>query len=145
MLDKSVTPDEAAILAHMGKPSFGRLQKMAANLSEAYDLVQELKFPFGNEYGWGYKFGHKKTHLCYTFFEPEGFTVMLQIPGKQVSAVEEILPSLLPKTRDYWVNRYPCGENGGWIHYQEESDAELSDVLKLIHVKKKPIKRNEQK
>jgi len=141
MLDKSVTPDEATILTHMGKQNFERLQKMNTQLTETYDLVRELKFPFGNEYGWGYKFSHKKTHLCYAFFEPDAFTVMLQISGKQVPAVEDILPSLLPKTVNYWANRYPCGENGGWIHYQVESDEELSDVLKLIHIKKKPTRK----
>ncbi|MCL2202536.1 MAG: DUF3788 domain-containing protein [Defluviitaleaceae bacterium] len=140
MLDKNAVPDEAAIRGHMGR-GFERLMKMEAHLTASYDLVRELKFPFGNEYGWGYKFSHKKSHLCYTFFEPDGFTVMLQIPGKQVSAVEEILPSLLPKTKKLWDERYPCGENGGWIHYRVETDEELSDVCKLIHIKKKPTKR----
>jgi hypothetical protein len=143
MLDKRVMPNDEAILAHMRKQSFERLQKMNTELSEIYDLVCELKFPFGNEYGWGYKFSHKKSHLCYAFFEPDGFTVMLQIPGKQVSAVLEIQPSLLPKTQKLWDERYPCGENGGWIHYRVETDEELSDVCKLIHIKKKPTRRTQ--
>ena len=48
MLDKSVTPDEATILTHMGKQNFERLQKMDTQLTETYDLVRELKFSFGN-------------------------------------------------------------------------------------------------
>ena len=141
MLDKSTTPNEAAIQAHMGSQGFRRLAKMENILNADYDLTRELKFPFGNEYGWGYKFGHKNSHLCYAFFEMDAFCVMLQIGDKQVAAVEEVLPSLLPKTQALWQGRFPCGENGGWLHYRVESDEELSDVCRLIRIKKKPVKK----
>jgi hypothetical protein len=64
---------------------------------------------------------------------------MLQIGDKQVSLLESQLSKLLQKTQDLWENRYPCGEHGGWIHYRVLSDDELSDVVKLLAIRKKPL------
>lgn len=44
---------------------------------------------------------------------------------------------MLPKTKELWENRYPCG-NGGWVHYRVENDNELFDIQKFICIKKKP-------
>ena len=64
---------------------------------------------------------------------------MFQINDKQAPFVEAALPSLLTKTNELWKNRYPCGDNGGWIHYRVLSDQELEDVLKLLFIRKKPV------
>ena len=63
----------------------------------------------------------------------------LQLGDKCVTKLEQILPTLLPKTLDLWENRYPCGEQGGWVHYRVFSDDELSDVIELVKIKKKPV------
>ena len=138
LLNKSVMPDEATIREHIGEESHERLVALEIRLHGDYQLSRELKFPFGNNYGWGYKFSHKSSHLCYTFFEKDTFTVMLQIGDKQVSLLESQLPSLLQKTQDLWKNRYSCGERGGWVHYRVLSDDELTDVVKLLAIRKKP-------
>ena len=138
LLDKNAMPDEATIQEYLGMHSHERLIIFENRLKASYQLVRELKFPFGNDYGWGYKYSHKSSHLCYTFFEKGAFTVMLQIGDKQVPLLESHLSSLLQKTQDLWNDRYPCGERGGWVHYRVMTDEELSDVLKLLVIKKKP-------
>ena len=145
MLDKTVTPDEAAINEYLGRQSFERLSRLEMYLRENYEFVKELKFPFGNNYGWCYKYNHKSSHLCYAFFEKGAFNVMLQIGDKLVPLMEDTLPTLLSKTKELWENRYPCGECGGWIHYSVETDEELSDVCRLISIKKKPVGSNTKK
>ena len=30
--------------------------------------------------------------------------------------------------KNYWENRYPCGENGGWIHYRIQNKSHLRDI-----------------
>ena len=142
LLDKSVVPDEATIREHLGEKTAKRLTAMEIRLHEDYQLSRELRFPFGNSYGWGYKYCHKSSHLCYTFFEKSAFTVMLQIGDKQVPILESQLPSLLPKTQDLWKNRYSCGERGGWIHYRVLSDDELVDAITLLAIRKKPPKKS---
>jgi len=138
MLDKSVQPSLSEIKNWLGAESYMRLKAFEELLESNYSLSSEIKFPFGNSYGWGYKLSHKKSHLCYAFFEKGSFAVTLQLGDKLFGAVEEIMPSLLPKTQELWKNRYPCGERGGWIHYQVLSDAELVDISKLVFIKKKP-------
>jgi len=50
--------------------------------------------------------------------------------------------TLLPKTKRLWENRYECGE-GGWLHYRILTRKELDDIIKLIKIKKKPLKDKE--
>ena len=142
LLDKSRPPTEEEIKNHPGAQSYDRLNRFEEWLNQSYRLSKEMKFPFGNEYGWGYKCSHKSAHLCYTFFEAGAFNVMLQLGDKLVPKVDAIIQSLQPKTQDLWENRYPCGEAGGWVHYQVLSDEELSDVIKLLQIKKKPLKQS---
>jgi len=138
LLDKNVIPDAATIREHLGEESYERLAAMESQLHKDYQLSRELKFPFGNSYGWGYKYSHKSSHLCYAFFEKDTFTVMLQIGDKQVPILERQLSLLLQKTQDLWENRYPCGERGGWVHYRIFTHDELTDVIKLLAIRKKP-------
>jgi hypothetical protein len=63
---------------------------------------------------------------------------MFQIGDKQVLLLEPQLTLLLHKTQELWKNRYPCGEHGGWIHYRVLVDDELTDVIKLLTIRKKP-------
>lgn len=138
LLNKSTKPDERTIREHLGDESYKRLADMEKHLHKGYQLSRELKIPFGNSYGWGYKYSHKSSHLCYAFFEKGSFTIMLQIGDKQVPILESQLSSLLQKTQDLWENRYPCGERGGWIHYGVLTDDEMTDVIKLLAIRKKP-------
>jgi hypothetical protein len=140
MSDKNRKPDEAAIQAWLGHESCKLLAAMEAHLESRYQLCREVRIPFGKSYGWGYKYSHKSSHLCYAFFEKGAFTVTLQIGDGQTGLVEEALPHLLPKTRDVWDNRYPCGESGGWVHYRVVTAEELDDVQSLVSIKKKPAK-----
>lgn len=95
-----------------------RLSLLEEYLQTQYYLLKELRFPFGNNYGWGYKSSHKSNHLCYAFFEKGAFTVTIQIGDKQLGLLERYLSDLSPKAQELWGNRYPCGDNGGWVHYQ---------------------------
>lgn len=138
LLDKNSIPAIEYIEEYLGNESFLLLTTLEEYLQAHYQLSKELRFPFGNSYGWGYKYSHKSAHLCYAFFEKGAFTLTIQIGDKQAHLVDEIMCELSPKARELWVNRYPCGENGGWIHYRVLDDTELNDVYKFIGVKKKP-------
>jgi len=140
MLDKENRPTEAQVAEHMGAEAVERLQQFESYLRSDYNLAREMRFPYGNSYGWGYKYSHKSAHLCDVFFEDGAFTVMLQV-GK-AKAVEEIMDELSPKAQELWAERHPCGTGGGgWIHYQVFDDAEVSDVCKFVYARKKPSTR----
>lgn len=128
------------IYGTMGPESTALFGSLESFLRDSYDLNTELRFPFGNTYGWGNKYSHKSKHLCYVFFEKGAFTVTIQIGKAELPKVYEALGGLLPKTKRLWENRYPCGE-GGWLHYRVLNIAELEDVEKLIMVKKSPVRK----
>ena len=138
LLDKYNKPTAEQVKEYLGSEGYERLLSLEGYLKSHYQLSIEMRFPFGNNYGWGYKYSHKATHLCYAFFEKGAFTVTLQIGDKQVHLVEDMLNTLSIKARELWNNRYPCGEHGGWVHYRVLGDEELTDICELIGAKKKP-------
>ena len=136
MLNKAVVPSETDISDYVGKDIYQLLDYFETKLRTLYDLSKELKFPFGNNYGWGYKYSRKSKHLCYLFFEKQGFTVLLQINGKGKEVLENNITKLLPKTLNLWKQRYPCG-GGGWVNYRPFSAEEVEDIIKLLQIKVK--------
>lgn len=138
MLSKEVMPTKEEIINYIGKQSNELLETFDKELNTRYDVVKELRFPYGNSYGWSFKFSHKKQHLCDVFFEKEAITILVPIPGKAVEQVIEILDSVLPKTKKMWEEKYPCG-TGGWVNYRVFNKEELADVLTLIAIKKAPL------
>ena len=138
MLDKNNEPSIEDIKKYIGKQGTRLLAGLESYLGAHYDLRKEIRFPFGNSYGWGYKYSHKSKHLCYLFFEDGAITVTVQIGDGEVQKLNEQLESFTPRTRQQWEDRYPCGNNGGWIHYRIFTDEELADVIKIIAIKKSP-------
>lgn len=52
MLNKSVMPSEKDISEYVGKNHFNLILHLENLLDKKYDLRRELRFPFGNNYGW---------------------------------------------------------------------------------------------
>jgi hypothetical protein len=137
-LDKEVVPTPQEIEQRLGNEAMQRLNILDDYLKANYDVVRELKFPFGNQYGWGYKYSSKRKLLCYVFFEKGAFTVTITIGKAEVPKLEKMLPDMLPKTKEIWAHRYPCGD-GGWVHYPVTSENEIQDIQKLVWIKMKPL------
>lgn len=141
MTDKTMPPEITAIQYYIGETGWTLIQEFETLLSSRYDLNKELRFPFGKSYGWGFKYAHKTKHLCYLFFEKGAVTVTLQIGDSDVPKLEAILPTLSETANLLWKNRYPCGDNGGWVHFRILSKDDLENVIKMIEVRKKPLRK----
>lgn len=137
MLNKEIMPSIEEMENVIGNDRVQIFEELDEFLRNSYEIISEIRFPFGNHYGWGVKYSHKTKHLCYVFPEAGAFTVTIQIGGKEVQKLLDNLDALLPKTRENWEKRYPCG-SGGWMHYKILSEKELNDVKELIRIKKKP-------
>ncbi len=137
MLDKKTVPIPKEIKEYMGKEAVENSEILKKSLKKVLDLNFELKFPFGNNYGWGYKVSNKTKHLFYLFFEKGSFTIMLQI--NKIKTEEELAKynQLSEKGKTYWENRYPCGENGGWIQYRVTDKKELKDIGIFLSIRTK--------
>lgn len=55
-----------------------------------------------------------------------------------------MLADLSPEIQVAWENRYPCGVNGGWLHYSVSKSEELLDLVRLVGAKVKPKKSQEK-
>jgi hypothetical protein len=127
MLDKQHQPTEEEIKQFIGSDSCKNIQLIEDTLKESFDLHVALKFPFGNTYGWGYKFSHKTKHLFYLFFENKSLTIMTQIADPKNDREHELINGLSEEGRKCWESKYPCN-TGGWVTYRFSSRAELKDV-----------------
>jgi hypothetical protein len=128
ILDKENVPTEQFIKEYMGKEAVKNSELLKNALESIFEINIELKYPFGNKYGWGYKVSIKSKHLFYMFFEKGSFTIMIQIKGIKTEREIEKYNKLSEEGKRYWNNRYPCGENGGWLHYRILSKKHLKDI-----------------
>lgn len=138
--EKFNQPTEGFVQLFMGDDAWQRLMRFEEMLRERYDLNREMKFPFGNEYGWGFRYSHKKSLLLYVFFEEGGFCCTISINDAGAQEVEAMLGDLLSEIQAIWINRYAYGADGGWLNRSVVSDDELPDLVRLVGVKVKPKK-----
>ena len=130
MLDKQHCPSSEEMSAFCGENA-RRFDEINALLQDEFQTETAPAFPYGNHYGWGYKYSVKKKHLCDIFAEKDAFTVMVRLTDAQFS---EIYESLLDCGKEYVDHRYPCGE-GGWIHYRATREEQLNDLEKILRKK----------
>ena len=137
MLYKNNIPTEKEIFEHIGNNAKVLLKQFEEAFEKQYDMQKELKFPFGNNYGWGYKYSHKTKHLCYVFFESGEIDIMMQISSKDKEKLNEVINEGLSLTKEVWKNRYPCSD-GGWINYRPKAQEDITEIMRLLAFKKKP-------
>lgn len=134
MLNKQKEPTWEEIAAFIGDEGLQELERFEEIMSQEFDLKKELKFPFGNNYGWGYKYSNKSKHLCYLFFEAGGVNGMIQIGDALF--VDAIQDELSDYGKQLWENRYPCGKKGGgWVHYPVENVEQVEEVCAFVRAK----------
>jgi len=70
MLNKEIIPTEDSIKEFIGEKAVKNMGLLKKSLEKIIEINTELRFPYGNKYGWGYKFTNgKKKHLFDLFFE----------------------------------------------------------------------------
>ena len=136
MLDKKNIPSENDIKNYIGGKSVEHIQIIKDALEKTFEINIELRFPYGNDYGWGYKFSNKSKHLFDLFFEKGSISILLQISKIQTEKEMEKYNKLSEEGKKYWENRYPCGKSGGgWIDYRILNKKHLKDIILFISIK----------
>jgi hypothetical protein len=111
-------------------------------LKKLFDLTVELKFPYGDNYGWGYRLSRfmKKNYkfICNIFFEKGSITMHMRMDIKTEKEIK-MYEKLSNEGRKYWENRYPCGKDGGkyggWINYRIINKDQLKDIGIFLSIK----------
>ncbi len=130
MLDKSIRPDFSQLVEWCGTSGmlFSDLDRF---MDEEICAQSEIRFPYGNSYGWCITYRRKKKLLCDIFAERDALNIMLRLPD---ASFQKAYPFLLEYTQEQIDARYPCG-NGGWIHYRATTKEHLDDIKKLLVLK----------
>jgi hypothetical protein len=135
MLDKAHEPTEDEITRYIGKTAQNRIELLKTNLEKTFAVKYELKYPFGANYGWGIKVSKGTKHLFYIFFEKGSITVTIQLSGIENEYAKVKYNEVSDEGKEYWKNKYPCGENGGWIHFRVLSKTDMKDIGQYIMIK----------
>lgn len=133
MLNKAVRPTYEEMAEYCGK----RKEEFTAFnhfLSDAMGTDSEIRFPYGNSYGWSVTHRYGKKLVCDVFAEADAFNVMLRLPSK---TFDSAYPSLGEYARKCIDTKYPCGD-GGWLHYRVIEQEQLEDIMRLATLKQKP-------
>ncbi len=132
MLDKTSKPTFDTLVDYCGEqgPLFLGLDMF---MKATPDMKSEIRFPYGNKYGWGIKYSCKTRYICDVFTDKNAFTVLLLLTNAQA---KKVFNSLSLYGRLAWESKYPCGD-GGWVHYRVLFDEMLVDVKLLLTVKMK--------
>lgn len=130
LLDKSDRPTKEALASYCGEGR-ERFQALNEALSARFATEQEIRFPYGNRYGWCITHRRRGKLICDVFAEAGAFTVMLRLSDRQYAAV---YPALHADAQGCVDRRYPCGD-GGWIHFRVLNAEQLSDITLLLNEK----------
>lgn len=130
MLNKQEEPTQAQMTAHCGTCAelFACLNEW---LSSTYGTIQEVTFPYGNQYGWGIAHRKNKKLICHVFAEENAFTVMMRLSDKQFNFIYDKVQA---NTQEQIDHKYPCG-NGGWLHYRVTCKEQFDDIQTLLTIK----------
>lgn len=130
MLDKNTVPTFEDLLEYSGN-SKDLWQKLDKHLNENYVLTKQIRFPYGNNYGWSVKYSQKGKQICDAFAEKGAFSAHFQIRDDAFLSISD---SLTDYSKNVYDNKYPC-KSGGWLTYRVLSDEHLQDLMKLLQVK----------
>lgn len=132
LLDKDLKPDFQELLDYCGDCK-NLWQKLNDYIVEKYDAKVQIRFPYGNKYGWSVKYSRKAKHICDIFAEKGAFTVFMRIDNIACQSIEGELSDY---SRKILKEKYPCGD-GGWINYRITEQSHLEDIKRIIGVKVK--------
>ncbi len=130
MLNKTTQPTHAEMEAFCGECGKAFLC-FNRYLDEELGCMSEIRFPYGNSYGWSVTHRRGKKLVCDVFAEAGAFSVMIRLTNK---ALDDIYPSLSEYAQKCVDVKYPCGE-GGWLHYRVSEPEQLEDIKRLAALK----------
>ena len=70
--------------------SIENMETLMNCLNQVFKKDLELKFPFGNNYGWGYKISDKKKHMFYSFFKKKYYNNVINEKNKNRKRIRKI-------------------------------------------------------
>ena len=130
MLNKENQPTFEEMICYSGES--GKLwMKLNERLVSEFALDKLIRFPYGNDYGWGVKYSRKSKHICDIFAERDAFCALFQVSDR---AMDSVYGGLSDYAKTIWADKSPC-KGGGWIEFRVLNVEQLADLEKIIRAK----------
>ena len=130
LLDKTISPTFDDLIAYSTKSGVLWLE-LDKHMRDIFSAQRQIRFPYGNKYGWSCKYSLKSKHICDIFAENGAFALHFRISNQQL---DSIYGDLSEYAQDVCDHKYPCG-GGGWLTYRVLSQSHASDAKKLLSAK----------
>ncbi|MHB9031886.1 MAG: DUF3788 domain-containing protein [Anaerolineae bacterium] len=138
-LDRAHPPTEAEYLAGLGK-QVEAWDSIRAALRTGYNLEGDLAWG-GARYGWLLHYRAGGRTLCDLYPEQDAFTALVILGEEERTRMVAIFSQFSPAMQTL-IDATPAYHDGLWlwIHIPE---AEASDILTLLAIKRRPSKHKE--
>lgn len=106
--------------------------EIVAHIRKTYKSVEDFKFLYGKNYGWGYRFRVKGKLLTALYPIDGGFTVQIILSPEAVETARSISKSQNVRKAIDEANPYP---EGRWLFIRVEDAVDLEDIYRLLELK----------
>ena len=137
LLDPKRVPDAVQVAEWIGSRNHMRWTELTEFIESWYPGVFDTKWWFGGKkFGWSLRYKKSKS-FCNLIPERGAFKVLLVFGGEERRKVEAILPELLSHVRDDYA-KATTFHDGKWVSVKIDSKGVLSDVERLLTLKRAP-------
>ena len=139
LTDKNIKPDNSILIEWLGETAYGYWTQVTEFIDQNYPGVFEPDWLFGGKkHGWCLRYKKSKS-FCTLVPERDNLDVLIVFGAQEREQVEAILPDLTPKVRaDY--ESATTYHDGKWLLINLDSENTLSDIFRLLKLKRKPKK-----
>jgi len=106
--------------------------ELVAHIRITYKSVEDFKFLYGKNYGWGYRFRVKGKLLTALYPTNGGFTVQIILSPEAVETARSISKSQNVRKAIDEANPYP---EGRWLFIRVEDAVDLEAIYRLLELK----------
>jgi len=137
MLDPGKEPDALSVSGWIGPRSYQHWLHILRFIETTYPGVFRAEWLYGGKkYGWALRFKKSKS-FCNLIPEKNRFKILLVFGAKERKQVEPLLPELVSHFPDDYANATTY-HDGRWVASVVDSKKVLSDVEKLMALKRRP-------
>jgi len=136
LADPDSAPSVKEIEEFLGRRAICYWEEMSIWISDSYPGVFKPEWLFGGKkHGWYLRFKKSKS-FCQFIPRRNKFLILLVFGAKERDEVEMYLDQLTPETRNEYTTAHTF-HDGVWLFLAVENGKALSDVRKLLSIKRK--------
>ena len=137
ILDETRKPDEDTILKWIGPEYYEMWKQIHQFIESNYPgIFRPDDWLFGGKHGWVLRFKKSKS-FCTLIPERNRLLIQIVLGGREREKVEAILHELSPDIRNQYTSAATY-HDGKWLAIEVDSDRTMSDIKRLLVIKRKP-------